>query len=49
MVGTPLYAAPEVFNGRYGKECDLWALGCIMYVMLCGEPPYCSDDLSQLI
>ena len=45
-VGTPDYIAPEVFqNGTdgYGKDCDWWSLGVIMFECLCGYPPFCSD------
>eukprot|EP01137_Pigoraptor_chileana_P013124 Opistho-2@66285 len=43
-VGTPDYIAPEVFKQTgYTKSCDLWSLGCIMYEMLIGYPPFCSD------
>lgn len=48
--GTPDYAAPEVINmaGEYGKEVDLWAVGVITYVLLCGYAPFFSESQQEL-
>jgi protein serine kinase H len=35
--GTTEYFAPEVYNRRYGRQADVWALGCILFEMLTGE------------
>jgi calcium-dependent protein kinase len=48
LVGTPLYWAPEVFLQDYNKEVDTWAIGVIMYVLLCGEYPFYDEDDAQL-
>ena len=43
-VGTPDYIAPEVFlQTGYDKTCDWWSLGVIMFEMLIGYPPFCSE------
>eukprot|EP01090_Pellita_catalonica_P002913 TRINITY_DN12546_c0_g1_i1.p1 TRINITY_DN12546_c0_g1~~TRINITY_DN12546_c0_g1_i1.p1 ORF type:complete len:293 (+),score=63.04 TRINITY_DN12546_c0_g1_i1:229-1107(+) len=49
-VGTPGYVAPEVVEClddercTYGKEIDMWAVGVIAFILLCGYPPFYSED-----
>lgn len=34
LIGTPLYMAPEVINGKYDLACDMWSIGVITYQLL---------------
>uniref|UniRef100_A0A3B4EAU1 Protein kinase domain-containing protein n=1 Tax=Pygocentrus nattereri TaxID=42514 RepID=A0A3B4EAU1_PYGNA len=48
--GSPLYCAPEVLRGdNTSVSSDLWALGCILYEMFAGKPPFFSESFTGLV
>ena len=47
--GTIYYISPEVLKGNYTASCDVWSLGVIMFVMLCGEPPFNASDDDDIV
>ncbi len=48
-VGTVHYMAPEVANGRYGKEVDFYAIGILLYEMLSGRVPFDGQSVGEIL
>jgi calcium-dependent protein kinase len=48
-VGTPYYMSPDIFEGEYTLACDIWSAGCILYIMLCGYPPFNGESDKEII
>jgi serine/threonine-protein kinase len=50
MLGTPLYMSPEVVSGGAADaQSDVYALGAVLYFMLCGKPPFDSPNPGALV
>eukprot|EP00924_Labyrinthula_sp_SR-Ha-C_P014166 snap_masked-scaffold_72-processed-gene-0.21-mRNA-1 protein AED:0.36 eAED:0.36 QI:0/-1/0/1/-1/1/1/0/819 len=49
IVGSPGYIAPEILKDKfYTPACDIWAMGCILFILLVGGPPFAGEDHDQL-
>lgn len=48
-VGTVHYMAPEIANGRYGKQIDIYALGVLFYELLTGKLPFDGESVGEIL
>jgi calcium-dependent protein kinase len=48
IAGTPYFISPDVLNGKYGKECDIWSLGVVLYMILTGKYPFDGNNRPEV-
>jgi len=47
--GSPAYLSPEMLEKKgVGISSDIYGIGCVLYEMVVGEPPYFNDDMDTL-
>jgi calcium-dependent protein kinase len=48
IVGTSIYCSPEVIDDLYDERSDEWSCGVLMYILLCGEPPFQGETEDEI-
>ena len=48
IIGTSIYCSPEVVRDLYDEKCDEWSCGVLMYILLCGQPPFSGETEEEI-
>jgi len=48
IVGTSIYCSPEVIDDLYDEKSDEWSCGVLMYILICGEPPFQGETEEEI-
>ena len=48
IIGTSIYCSPEVVDNLYDEKSDEWSCGVLMYILLCGVPPFYGDTEDEI-
>lgn len=48
VAGTPYFIAPEVLTGDYGKECDIWSYGVVLFLVLSAQYPFDGNSRAEV-
>ena len=48
IIGTSIYCSPEVVDNLYDEKSDEWSCGVLMYILLCGQPPFYGDNEDEI-